>query len=382
MKCSHCGAEFEGNFCTACGAKAQPRPQPSPEIPADRPKSQKPKKPIYKKWWFYVLVAVVVISIAGRLSGCSSSEKIHWDDIILGEQLPQPPAKKGQIHTNTADELWVDIEKISDKQYADYVQACQTVGFTVDAESNSSSFSAYNAEGYKLELSYYEKKEELRIQLEKPMEMGPITWPDSEAGRQLPAPKSLTGKFSFEYDDNFFVYIGSTSKEDYNAYVSACRDKGFTVDYNKGDDYYRASNNAGWHVSIDYEGNQIMSIRLDAPDKKSGSSTTSEPSADPSTSSETAQNDANLVNGMRKDFKEAMDSYEAFMDEYIAFMKKYNANPNDPALLADYARYMSKYADVCDKFNKWESEGMNDAETAYYIDVQARVSKKLLEAAG
>jgi len=25
---------------------------------------------------------------------------------------------------------------------------------------------------------------------------------------------------------------------------------------------------------------------------------------------------------------------------------------------------------------------MNDAETAYYIDVQARVSKKLLEAAG
>ena len=77
------------------------------------------------------------------------------------------------------------------------------------------------------------------------MEMGPITWPDSEAGRQLPAPKSLTGKFSFEYDDNFFVYIGGTSRDDYNAYVSACRDKGFTVGYNKGDNYYRANNDAG-----------------------------------------------------------------------------------------------------------------------------------------
>ena len=149
MKCSHCGAEFEGNFCTACGAKAEPCPQPSPEIPADRPRSQKPKKPIYKKWWFYVIVAVGVIAIAGRISGGSKSEKIDWDDMVLGAQLPQPPAKKGQIHTNTADELWVDIEKTSDKQYADYVQACQTVGFTVDAESNSSSFSAYNAEGYK-----------------------------------------------------------------------------------------------------------------------------------------------------------------------------------------------------------------------------------------
>lgn len=121
MKCSHCGAEFEGNFCTACGAKAEPRPQPSPEIPADRPRSQKPKKPIYKKWWFYVIVAVVVIAIAGRISGGSKSEKIDWDDMVLGALLPQPPAKKGQIHTNTADELWVDIEKISDKQYADYV---------------------------------------------------------------------------------------------------------------------------------------------------------------------------------------------------------------------------------------------------------------------
>lgn len=190
MKCSHCGAEFEGNFCTACGAKAEPCPQPSPEIPTDRPRSQKPKKPIYKKWWFYVIVAVVVIAIAGRISGGSKSEKIDWDDMVLGAQLPQPPAKKGQIHTNTADELWVDIEKISDKQYADYVQACQTVGFTVDAESNSSSFSAYNAEGYKLELSYYGNREGLSIRLEKPMEMGPITWPDSEAGRQLPAPKS------------------------------------------------------------------------------------------------------------------------------------------------------------------------------------------------
>ena len=69
MKCSHCGAEFEGNFCTACGAKAEPCPQPSPEIPADRPRSQKPKKPIYRKWWFYVIVAVVVIALAGRISG-------------------------------------------------------------------------------------------------------------------------------------------------------------------------------------------------------------------------------------------------------------------------------------------------------------------------
>ena len=72
-----------------------------------------------------------------------------------------------------------------------------------------------------------------------------------------------------------------------------------------------------------------MSIRIDAPDTSSGS-TTSEPSPDSSTSSATAQNDGKLVNGMRKDFKEAMDSYEAFMNEYVAFMKKIQRESERP----------------------------------------------------
>ena len=32
-------------------------------------------------------------------------------------------------------------------------------------------------------------------------------------------------------------------------------------------------------------------------------------------------------------------------------------------------------------FEEWEGKGLNPAEQAYYIDVQMRVSKKLLEAA-
>ncbi len=81
------------------------------------------------------------------------------------------------------------------------------------------------------------------------------------------------------------------------------------------------------------------------------------------------------------DFKAAMDSYEAFMDEYVAFMKKYKENPTDLSLLSDYADYMSKYAEFVEAFEKWENEDLNAAELAYYIEVQARVSKKLLEAA-
>lgn len=85
--------------------------------------------------------------------------------------------------------------------------------------------------------------------------------------------------------------------------------------------------------------------------------------------------------GLSPDFKAAMDSYESFMNEYVEFMKKYQANPGDLKLLVDYATFMKKYADFTEDFEKWEDSEMNSAETAYYIDVQSRVSKKLLEVA-
>lgn len=81
----------------------------------------------------------------------------------------------------------------------------------------------------------------------------------------LPAPKSKKGLFSHEYDDNFFVYIGDTDKADYDKYVNACAEKGFDVDYNKGDDYYHADNSDGWNLSLRYIGNNTMSIDIDAP---------------------------------------------------------------------------------------------------------------------
>lgn len=84
---------------------------------------------------------------------------------------------------------------------------------------------------------------------------------------------------------------------------------------------------------------------------------------------------------IRAEFKAAMDSYEAFFDEYVAIMKKYKENPTDMSILADYATYMGQYADMMQKFEAWENEDLNKAELAYYIDVQARITKKLLEVA-
>lgn len=77
-----------------------------------------------------------------------------------------------------------------------------------------------------------------------------------------------------------------------------------------------------------------------------------------------------------------MDQYESFMNEYCDFMKKYaSSGGTDLTLLTDYVNYMSKYAEVQKSFDDWDGQTMNTAETNYYIEVQTRVSQKLLTVA-
>ena len=86
---------------------------------------------------------------------------------------------------------------------------------------------------------------------------------------------SLAGKISNESSDSFYVYVGNTSKDDYNAYANECSTKGFNVDYDKSENYYNADNAAGYHVSVNYQGNNIMTIEIDKPEEtKNESSST------------------------------------------------------------------------------------------------------------
>ena len=82
--------------------------------------------------------------------------------------------------------------------------------------------------------------------------------------------------------------------------------------------------------------------------------------------------------GVRPEIKDALDSYEKFMDEYVDFMNSYMQNPTDLGLLTKYLDFLAKYEDMTEKIDAMEQTDMNDAELAYYIDVTARVSKKLL----
>lgn len=406
MKCNQCNTEFEGKFCPNCGAPATNSDEPSmtqnnesgQSISSKKDKEKKKfkvKKPFYKKWWFILIVIIVVIAFISKIIGGNKSEgeKFSWSDITMGEVLPEPKSNFAKIYLNNDESLGMYIYDTSSSDYSEYVNKCEDMGFTIDTDKNSTSFEAYNESGYRLSVNYRDNSSGsyMYINLYVPIKISEIQWPTSTVGNLLPVPKSTVGKFSYEYDDSFYVNIGETNEADYSEYVTACSDKGFNVDYNKGDTYYYADNNEGYHISLKHEGNNTMSIRIDSPDETDDTTSSDTASDTNDTISETSESKEStdntdsseeLVDGMRVDFKEAMDSYEDFMDEYVAFMKKYlESDVTDASLLSDYASYITKYAEFFEKFDKWESEDMNATETAYYIQVQSRVSQKLLDVA-
>lgn len=95
-------------------------------------------------------------------------------------------------------------------------------------------------------------------------------------------------------------------------------------------------------------------------------------------SSETASDNSGDVT---PSFKATMDSYEEFFDKYVAFIKKYKeADANDAlAMLSDYTEMLTKYAEMTEAMDDIDTDSLSTADYAYYIEVTARISTKLLE---
>lgn len=335
----------------------------------------KNKKPFYKRAWFIIfsllLAFVILITIGGN-----DSEKLVWSDFELTYLLPEPKSDRGRNISDSDDYLYVYISKTSKEEYDLYVEACEEKGFNIEKDKSENGYVAFNENGYKLSLWYVESDNEFSIAIYAPEELGVLEWGERGLSSLLPVPSSTIGKIECDDTDYFSAMIGNMSLESFADYVKTCEDAGFTVGYSKNEKYFSAENSGGYDVDIEYVGFNIIEISLSAPDKEN--STVKEENKEDTT--QAGMNDN--ADGIRSEFKEAMDSYEGFMDEYVEFMKKYiNSDGTDLSILSDYATYMSKYAEFVEDFEKWEDEEMNAIETAYYIQVQTRVNEKLLEIA-
>ena len=322
-----------------------------------------------KKTLAWILCAIMAILL---FTACAeNANTVVWEELSMGSILPKPESLKGKSH-EFSDTLYVDLDDVTKEAFDAYKQSCIDAGFNVDVIEQTGTFYMYNTDGYKLTLRYTAYSNQMSIVLDAPMQMGEFGWPNTDPASNIPLPPGNRGKTGVNTEKDFLVYMADMDKEAYAAYVAACMEYGYTVDYRKEDIHFQAENEDGYTLVVNYEGYNIVSIRVTAP--KTEETMTTEPA-----STEPAPTEKADTGALRSDFKAAMDSYEAFMDEYIEFIEKYEENPTDIALITSYTSYMTKYTQFVEDFAKWEDEEMNAAEEAYYFAVQARVSKKLME---
>lgn len=224
------------------------------------------------------------------------------------------------------------------------------------------------------------------------------TWPDSVLASMIPQPDSKNGRVIMENEDYFSIDIYKVSKEYFKGYVEECKNSGFTENYMKYDNSYSADNKDGYSLWLTYdEKEKTLNIRLSSDIPEESSSEPEETPETTGTESETetgaetkdepepvSVSNASLTEtseGIRPEFKEILDGYEAFMNEYCEFMKKYTTSDDVLSMAMDYAQMMQKEIEWIDKIEDLEDTEMNEAEAKYYTEVILRVEQKLLEVA-
>ena len=76
-----------------------------------------------------------------------------------------------------------------------------------------------------------------------------------------------------------------------------------------------------------------------------------------------------------------MDDYEAWFDHYCDVMKRYQEDSSNLELLSEMTDLLTEETTMLEQMENMDQSEMNTAELAYYIEVTARIEKKLLEAA-
>ena len=314
-----------------------------------------------------IVAFVLIVPILGNIGSKNNNyENINWNSIVMKKVLPKPNGNKGKIYSNSEEYLSIYIVDSSVNDFNKYLEECKKKGFTLESKIDNDSYDAFNKNGYKLSIFYSEYSKEYSITVNAPKKMTKNVWPNSTLSNMLPKPDSIDGLVQNDSANNFTYYAGNTTIEQFKLYVEKVKAAGFIIDYSNAGNTYSAKNQNAYKVLVVYEGGNTMKIELSKQEQEK---------EDNKENSVTNQSNDSL----RPDFKKAMDSYEAFIDEYISFMKKYKDNPTDSQILSSYANYMKKYAQAIRDFENWKTNTINTTETNYYLEVQTRINKKLIE---
>ena len=221
-----------------------------------------PKNLLFKI--FLIVIAVFsIISLIVSLVDIDedSSKKIVFSDLVLGDKIPKIEGK-GDIYSNSNENLDFYVNKIKPKEYYSYLKKCEDMGYVIDVEKTDDEYLAFSEDGYKLNLSYSEYSKRLDIELTKNVEYDKFEWPETEFVQLIPSPKSNYGKIIVNENENFSIEVSKITIDNFKDYISQCKEKGFTEDIKQEDKKFFAKNKDGYRLNVEYLGNNVIKISL------------------------------------------------------------------------------------------------------------------------
>lgn len=256
IKCSKCGAELSDDtkFCSYCGNKIESTTPPPikedttiPDVPLNEPdkanakKSDAPKSlvnkmkdkasekwhrlSVYGKITTIAIIAFTLLCLVAFLFGKTAAGIIAIIQIVL---TVVAVLMKKQIIKTPKKWIYLIIFVLAVVLLVPYVSL-----FSVD----------------------YGDAEK-------------FAWSDILLGDVVPEPDSLLGELMSNHDDYLSVYVYKTTLTDYNEYVEACKEKGFTVEADQSEQSYYAYNADGYKLSLYYDENDSkMHIGVDASEQ-------------------------------------------------------------------------------------------------------------------
>lgn len=180
--CSKCGAALRdgAKFCTECGAPLTSVPARTLEpLPQAQPAAQtqaksKPKKPLYRRWWVWAAVIVIIVAVVGKRGGRKAPEIVSRQAETVATARPAPtttptrqptttpkaePTKAPEAPAVTGNAIRPEIKEFLDAYEAcmdEYVEFMQKY-MNADATSLISMMGDY----YRILASYAEYTEKL-----------------------------------------------------------------------------------------------------------------------------------------------------------------------------------------------------------------------------
>mgnify|MGYP004458963801 CR=1 FL=1 len=80
----------------------------------------------------------------------------QWSQTDLGNKIPKPDVKLIEVGRDDESDFTFDAYGLSLDQFNAYIEKCKELGYTVEPKSFEGFYSADNAKGYKVRLSYHE----------------------------------------------------------------------------------------------------------------------------------------------------------------------------------------------------------------------------------